>query len=71
MLRIETDPSLTLEQVRILAASMKRNDHKWGGVGSLADCPPIMTAAAGGVTYEQFALAGWTDAQLREHGYIL
>lgn len=30
-----------------------------------------MTAKAGAVTYEQFIEAGWTPAQLIEHGYML
>ena len=31
---------------------------------------PTMTAKAGGKTYESFTKAGWTDDQLRTHGYI-
>lgn len=31
---------------------------------------PVMTAKANGKTYESFTSKGWTDAQLREHGYI-
>jgi hypothetical protein len=30
-----------------------------------------MTAKAAGVTYEAFLAQGWTDAALREHGYIM
>ena len=30
-----------------------------------------MTAKAGGATYEQFVAQGWTDAMLREQGYML
>jgi hypothetical protein len=33
--------------------------------------PGRMTDKAGGVTYEQFVAKGWTDAQLREHGYMV
>lgn len=31
---------------------------------------PTMTAKAGGKTYESFIAAGWTEDQLRQHGYI-
>lgn len=31
---------------------------------------PQMTEKAGGKTYESFIAAGWSDAQLRQHGYI-
>lgn len=31
---------------------------------------PVMTAKAGGATYEAMVAAGWNDAQLREHGYM-
>ena len=31
---------------------------------------PTMTDKAGGKSYESFTKAGWTDAQLRQHGYI-
>ncbi len=31
---------------------------------------PKMTAKANGMTYEQFAAAGWTDDQLRANGYM-
>ena len=32
---------------------------------------PVMTPKANGATYESFRAANWTDAQLREHGYML
>lgn len=32
---------------------------------------PQMTAKAAGATYESFIGAGWTDAMLREHGYVV
>ena len=32
---------------------------------------PLMTAKAGGATYAQMVAAGWNDAQLREHGYMV
>lgn len=32
---------------------------------------PVMTDKAGGQTREQFHAAGWTDAQLVEHGYMV
>lgn len=31
----------------------------------------VMTAAANGVSYEQYIAAGWTDALLVQHGYML
>lgn len=31
---------------------------------------PTMTAKAGGKTFESFIAAGWTEDQLRQHGYI-
>jgi hypothetical protein len=31
---------------------------------------PVMTAKANGVPYETFIGKGWTDATLREHGYL-
>lgn len=31
----------------------------------------VMTAKAGGVTFEAMIAAGWTEAQLREHGYLV
>ena len=37
---------------------------------ALAAPPKQMTAKANGATYEQFAAAGWTDAQMVEHGYM-
>lgn len=30
----------------------------------------VMTPKAAGATYEQFTAQGWTDAMLREHGYM-
>ncbi len=30
----------------------------------------VMTEAAGGVTYDAYIAAGWTDEQLVEHGYM-
>lgn len=30
----------------------------------------VMTAAANGVSYDQYIAAGWTDAQLLEHGLM-
>jgi hypothetical protein len=30
----------------------------------------VMTAKAGGATYESFVASGWSDAQLIEHGYM-
>ena len=32
---------------------------------------PVMTPKANGGTYEQYRAAGWTDAQLREHGMMV
>lgn len=32
---------------------------------------PTMTAKAGGKSYQSFIDAGWNEAQLREHGYIV
>jgi len=32
---------------------------------------PVMTPKAGAIPYETFIQNGWTDAQLREHGYIV
>lgn len=32
---------------------------------------PVMTAAAGGATYEQFRAQGWTDDQMRAQGYMV
>ena len=31
---------------------------------------PVMTAKANGVSYEKMIAAGWTDATLKEHGYL-
>lgn len=31
---------------------------------------PVMLPAAGGATYEQFRAQGWTDEQMRAHGYM-
>lgn len=31
---------------------------------------PVMTAKAGGKSFQSFVDKGWTEAQLREHGYI-
>lgn len=36
-----------------------------------APAGPVMTAKAAGVTYEAMRAAGWTDALLREHGYVV
>jgi len=36
-----------------------------------APVPRQMTAKAGGATYEAFTAQGWTDAMLREQGYML
>lgn len=36
-----------------------------------APAGPQMTALAGGQSYQSFIGAGWTDAQLRQNGYIL
>ncbi len=32
---------------------------------------PVMTAKANGATYAQMVAAGWTDATLRQHGYLV
>lgn len=32
---------------------------------------PVMTAKAGGATYDQMKGAGWSDALMREHGYTV
>lgn len=32
---------------------------------------PVMTAKAAGATYQQFVANGWTDANLRQQGYIV
>ena len=37
----------------------------------LAPPAPVMTAKAGGATHAQMVAAGWTDAQMREHGYLV
>lgn len=35
-----------------------------------ASAAPVMTAKAGGASYESFVERGWTDAQMIEHGYM-
>lgn len=35
-----------------------------------APAGPVMTAKAGGATYAQMIAAGWSDALLKEHGYV-
>lgn len=35
-----------------------------------AAAAPVMTAKAGGASYESFIERGWTDAQMIEHGYM-
>jgi hypothetical protein len=32
--------------------------------------PPVLTAKAGGASYQQFIDQGWTDETLRQHGYL-
>lgn len=36
----------------------------------MAEPTKVMTPAAQGVTYDAYRAAGWTDAQLVEHGYM-
>ena len=38
--------------------------------GFIPDASPKMTAKANGVSYEAMIKAGWTDATLKEHGYL-
>lgn len=38
--------------------------------GFIPDAGPKMTAKANGVSYEAMIKAGWTDATLKEHGYL-
>jgi len=64
--RIATDPTLSLDDCRSLAASMRRNDKKWGN-----DPVRRMTAKANGATYAQFISAGWSPDQMRAAGYLL
>ena len=40
-------------------------------VAPAAPAPKVLTAKAGGATYEQMIGAGWTDALLVQHGYML
>jgi hypothetical protein len=35
-----------------------------------ASTSPVLTAKANGATYEAMVAAGWTDATLRQHGYL-
>lgn len=37
----------------------------------MAAATRVMTPKAGGATYEAFISQGWTDASLREHGYVV
>jgi hypothetical protein len=40
-------------------------------VPPVAPAAPTLTAKAGGATYAQMVAAGWNDATLRQHGYLV
>ena len=64
---ILSDASLTIEQIRTMCRTVERPidcRNKW------RKATPTMTTKAGGVPYGGFVAKGWTDALLREHGYI-
>lgn len=81
--QIATDASLSLDAARILCRGVQRTGddvNKWklpeARIDSLKPrCTkplhPQMTAKANGASYVAYRARGWTDAQLREHGYIL
>jgi hypothetical protein len=64
---ILADTSLSIQQIRTMLRTVERPidlRSKW------RKATPTMTSKANGVTYEAYRAKGWTDALLREHGYI-
>lgn len=80
--QITTDASLSLDAVRSLCRGVQRRGdlvNKWNLPEARIErlkprCTkpshPKMTAKANGATYEAYRAKGWTNALLREHGYI-
>jgi hypothetical protein len=81
--QIATSAALSLDECRALCRCVQRTGddvNKWklpeARIESLKPrCTkplhPKMTSKANGATYEAYRAAGWTDAMMREHGYIL
>jgi hypothetical protein len=59
------------KQKRVCKEAQHERDTStpWAAL-SVPPPPPRMTAKAAGHTYADFIAAGWTPAQLVEHGYV-